>query len=201
MALLYWFCRLFALKFAKIRIINLALVMAKHLALKEKMLSIIIPTLNEEKHLPLLLDSIKNQSFKDYEIIVADAGSKDNTVKIAKDYGCRIVKGGLLPFGRNSGARQAQAETLLFMDADIIMRHENFLENALKIFYGKNLGLAVFPLKPITKNIFYKITFYFWNKWMRLTQVIFPHGASVFLVKKSAHESVGGFDEGIVFVE
>ena len=39
------------------------------------MISIIIPSLNEEKYLPLLLDSIKKQNFKDCEIILADAGS------------------------------------------------------------------------------------------------------------------------------
>ena len=54
------------------------------------MISIIIPTLNEEKYLPLLLASIKEQSFdaaqdKDYEIIIADAGSKDKTLKIASN--------------------------------------------------------------------------------------------------------------------
>ena len=50
-------------------------------------LSIIIPTYNEEEYLPLLLESIKQQDFRDYEIIVADANSKDNTVKIAEEYG------------------------------------------------------------------------------------------------------------------
>jgi len=40
-------------------------------AVLEHMLSIIIPTLDEENYLPILLQSIKNQSFKDYEIIIA----------------------------------------------------------------------------------------------------------------------------------
>ena len=48
------------------------------------MISIVIPTLNEEKYLSKLLKSIKNQTFKDYEIIVSDNNSKDNTKKIAK---------------------------------------------------------------------------------------------------------------------
>ena len=43
------------------------------------MLSIIIPTLNEEKYLPKLLESIKKQDFTRYEIIVADADSIDKT--------------------------------------------------------------------------------------------------------------------------
>ena len=55
-------------------------------------LSIIIPTYNEEEYLPVLLESIKQQDFSDYEIIVADADSKDNTVKIAEEYGCIVVE-------------------------------------------------------------------------------------------------------------
>ena len=69
------------------------------------MLSIIIPTLNEEKLLSLLLKEIKKQNFLDYEIIVADANSGDKTVEIAKSFGCKIVKGGLPPKGRNEGAK------------------------------------------------------------------------------------------------
>ena len=57
-------------------------------------LSIIIPTYNEEEYLPKLLESIKMQDFTDYEVIVADANSKDNTRKIATDYGAKVVDGG-----------------------------------------------------------------------------------------------------------
>ena len=48
------------------------------------MLSIIIPTLNEEKYLPALLESIKEQDFgkESKEVIVADAGSKDKPRKL-----------------------------------------------------------------------------------------------------------------------
>ncbi len=69
------------------------------------MLSIIIPTLNEEKWLLFILESIKHQNFKNYEIIVADAGSRDKTIAIAKHYGCEIVPGGCPAAGRNNGAK------------------------------------------------------------------------------------------------
>ena len=69
------------------------------------MISIIIPTLNEEAYLPKLLRSIHGQHFKDMEVIVADAGSKDKTVQIAKAHGCKITPGGLPGKGRNEGAR------------------------------------------------------------------------------------------------
>ncbi|PIV12587.1 MAG: teichoic acid biosynthesis protein, partial [Candidatus Nealsonbacteria bacterium CG03_land_8_20_14_0_80_36_12] len=96
------------------------------------MLSIIIPTLNEEKYLPSLLEEIKKQNFSDYEIIVADGGSEDKTVKIARNYGCKIVKGGLPAKGRNEGAKIAEGDILLFMDADNIFLPENFLKNLLE---------------------------------------------------------------------
>ena len=54
-------------------------------------ISIVIPSLNEEKFLPILLESITKQTFKDFEVIIADAGSKDNTVEIAKKFGAKVV--------------------------------------------------------------------------------------------------------------
>ncbi len=78
------------------------------------MLSIIIPTLNEENYLPLLLESIKKQNFNDYEIIVADAGSTDKTLEIAKNYGCITMAGGLPAKGKNEGAGMAKGDLLFF---------------------------------------------------------------------------------------
>ena len=85
------------------------------------MLSIIIPTLNEEKCLPKLLDSIKNQNFNDYEIIVADAHSRDRTRAIALRYGCKIVEGGIPSVARNHGIKVAQGDYILFVDADSVL--------------------------------------------------------------------------------
>ena len=76
----------------------------------KKELSIIIPTYNEEKGIPILIKSIQAQNYKNYEIIVADAKSKDNTVKVAKKLGARVVRGGLPARGRNNGAKVAKGE-------------------------------------------------------------------------------------------
>ena len=54
------------------------------------MLSLIIPTKNEEKYLPLLLSSIKEQDFSDYEVIVADADSTDKQLKLQKDTDAKL---------------------------------------------------------------------------------------------------------------
>jgi len=77
------------------------------------MLSIIIPTLNEEKNLSLLLSSLKEEK-GDWEIIIADAGSTDKTLKVAEDFGCIITEGGLPAEGRNKGALKARGDIFLF---------------------------------------------------------------------------------------
>jgi glycosyltransferase involved in cell wall biosynthesis len=66
--------------------------------------SIIIPTLNEEVLLPNLLRDLQAQTFRDFEVIVADAGSKDGTVDLAQSLGARVVPGGMPAVGRNRGA-------------------------------------------------------------------------------------------------
>jgi len=79
--------------------------------------SIIIPALNEENYLPKLLGSIKKQTFKDYEVIVADAHSKDRTREIARKFGAKIVDGGRPANGRNIGAKAASGEFLFFFES------------------------------------------------------------------------------------
>ncbi len=163
-------------------------------------LSIIIPTLNEEKYLPILLGSIKNQDFLDYEIIVADAGSKDKTIDIAKKYGCKIVEGGLLPFGRNRGADVAKGEVLLFLDADIFLP-AHFLRNSFEDFERRNLGIAGFPIFPLSDKIIDKFWYRFFNLYSWILHKISPHCVAAIMARKEVHEKIGGFDEKIVFVE
>jgi glycosyltransferase involved in cell wall biosynthesis len=165
------------------------------------MVSIIIPTLNEENYLPFLLDSIKNQNFKDWEIIVADAGSKDTTIEIAKNYGCKVIKGGLPAKGRNEGAKIAKGDLFLFLDADTILP-ANFFEKILKESKERNLDVASFCLEPQTKNWFEKFLFEaFYNLPILISEKFLAHGAQAILVKREIFEKVSGFDEKIKFSE
>ena len=116
------------------------------------MLSIIIPTLNEEKNLSLLLSSLKEEK-GDWEIIIADAGSTDKTLKVAEDFGCIITEGGLPAEGRNKGALKARGDIFLFLDADLKLS-PRFAKNSLEEFKARNLAVASFALLPI-KNNFY----------------------------------------------
>lgn len=159
------------------------------------MLSIIIPTLNEEKFLPRLLNSIKEQGFSDYEIIVADAESKDKTIEVAKSFGCKIVKGGLPAKGRNEGTKRAKGDLFLFLDADIIFLSPKFLENLLKEFERRNLDVASFSIFP--ENKIDKALYGVYNFWAKLTQKFLPHATEAILVRKEIHQKIGGFDEEI----
>lgn len=82
------------------------------------MISIIIPTLNEERLLPSLLRDICQQG-ADHEVIVVDGGSRDRTLEIAGDYGARKL---LSPRGRGNGisvgAKEARGDVLFFLHAD-----------------------------------------------------------------------------------
>jgi len=164
------------------------------------MLSIIIPTLNEEKYLPLLLEAIKKQNFTDYEIIVADGSSEDKTVQIAKNYGCTIIKGGLPAEGRNKGAKEARGEIFLFMDADNIFLPENFLKNLLEEFKKRKLDLASFPIYP-RGNGLDKFAYGVYNWWVNLTQKFSAYATNSVLVKKEIHQKIGGFNEEIKMAE
>jgi glycosyltransferase involved in cell wall biosynthesis len=162
------------------------------------MLSIIIPTLNEEEFLPLLLDQIKKQDFNDYEIIVADGGSQDKTNEIAKKFNCRIVQGGSPARGRNQGAKAAKGDVFLFMDADNFFLPDNFLKDVLQFFKEKKIGSACFPIYPKGNKIdliIYAIYSYF----VYLTQI--PFAFNSVLVRKDVFNKVNGFDEEIKIAE
>lgn len=82
--------------------------------------SIIIPVYNVEKYIKRCLDSIFDQSFKDFEVIVVNDGTKDNSVEIIKDYEVKLFtqKNQGLSAARNLGEKHAKGEYLIFIDSD-----------------------------------------------------------------------------------
>ena len=165
-------------------------------------LSIIIPTYNEEEYLPVLLESIKKQSFDDYEIIVADANSTDKTREIAESYGCIVVDGGLPAKGRNNGAKIAKGEYLLFLDSDLMLTDE-YLRNVIYEFQMERLGIAITQMLPMSNKVEDKLFHDFANYFMISVEKIKPHGAGCYgiIARKELHDACGGFDEELNFGE
>ena len=151
-------------------------------------ISIIIPTYNEEEYLPVLLDSIKKQSYTDYEIIVADANSTDRTREIAEEYGCVVVDGGLPAVGRNNGAKVAKGEYLIFLDSDLELT-DDYIRNALYEFRMERAGIAITQMLPMSQKVEDKLYHDFANYFMVrvekiewLTRYNFPYD-EIHLVK------------------
>ena len=85
-------------------------------------ITVVIPAYNEEQFLPKCLDSLQNQTFKDFEIIVVDNNSTDKTAEIAKKYQATVInesKQGIA-YARDCGFKKARASIIARTDADTI---------------------------------------------------------------------------------
>lgn len=164
-------------------------------------ISVVIPTYNEERYLPLLLESIANQTKLPSQIIVADAFSADKTRQIAKSYGARVVDGGSPARGRNKGAKVATQQYIFFLDADVILPKDFFGQiyreiRERKLDVGSCLGL----LTP--HGLQDRIITVAMNNLLRSTEKILPHsGPSNIFIKRSLHKKIKGFDESLFITE
>jgi len=91
--------------------------------------SVVVPTYNRAKFLTECIQSILSQSFHDFEIIVIDDGSTDNTAKVLSDYPVRYFwqKNQGVAAARNKGIEMAQGEYIALLDSDDVL-----LESTLK---------------------------------------------------------------------
>ncbi len=167
------------------------------------MISVIIPTLNEEKNLANIIENLKTQNFNNIEIIVSDGYSEDKTEDIAKENRCIFIKSKERSPARqrNMGAQKAKGDLLLFLDADSRIP-DNFLIQAYNEFNRRNLAIASFYLRFNSEKLIYKIYSKIYNFFCFLFQYFKPLsvGAAI-LVKKELHFKVHGFDESIILGE
>jgi glycosyltransferase involved in cell wall biosynthesis len=177
--------------------------------MKEKTLpiSIVIPVKNEEKNIANLLESIKKQKYQPSEIIVADAGSTDNTVEVAKQYGALVVDGGIPSVGRNNGFNKSSQDVVLFLDADVQFLTENDLKHLVDSFKEENLDCATCHFTYLGKKSFGKsLSTAFVNIAKDISAKSVIKGlkwdwGTVFMVKREAFESVNGFAVDFKYME
>lgn len=167
----------------------------------EHKLTVVIPTLNEAKYLPILLNALKAQTRQANEIIVADAGSTDNTQAIAHQYGAKVIKGGYPAVGRNAGAAAASGDLILFLDADVLP-NAYFLEDILTEFTQRELDTATCLVQAISDRTLDHFLHHITNLYLLATQRFIPHAPGfVILIRRELHETISGFDETLVLAE
>lgn len=119
--------------------------------------SVVIRTYNESKHLPELLQAIREQRLNglETEVIVVDSGSTDRTLDIARDYDCRIehIPKEDFSFGRslNVGCQAASGDAFVFVSGHCIPANDSWLEHLVSPLengdvvwtYGRQIGNGV----------------------------------------------------------
>ena len=122
------------------------------------MISIIVPVYNVEKYLRRCIDSILNQSFKDYEVILVDDGSKDISGKICDEYASmyknlKVIhkENGGLGYARNTGLEYASGEYILFVDSDDYLE-ASMIENLYTCLISNKADTCIGGFKRVGKN-------------------------------------------------
>jgi glycosyltransferase involved in cell wall biosynthesis len=170
---------------------------AKYLGL-ENMVSIVIPCYNQACYLEEAVKSVLNSSYKDFEIIIVNDGSSDNTEEVALKLQKEIA--GIRYFyqenkgpssARNLGIKNSEGSIILPLDADDLIS-PSYIEEAVKVLenqknvkvvyceaemFGEKIGKWIIPdfsiNKLVRRNLIFSTAFY----------------------KKSDWERIGGYDE------
>lgn len=126
------------------------------------LISIIIPTFNSSKHLKATLDSVLAQTYSQWECIIVDDGSTDDTILILKEYASKdsrfkwFLRPSFKPKGpssaRNYGLEKANGDFVIFLDSDDLLL-ETCLENRIT-FAKENPGFDfwIFKMKLFEEN-------------------------------------------------
>ena len=174
------------------------------------LVSVVVPAYNEESFLHFCLESIKNQDYAgDYEVIVVDNASTDNTARIARDWGARVAyESKQSPAAaRQKGAEVATGKIIAFIDADT-RAPTHWLSTVVWRFLCKPEMVSLSgPYAYADAGRFSKITTYVGNFLSIITdqlfRKVFGKGSAIwgcnFAVRRSAFWEVGGFDTSIKF--
>ena len=135
------------------------------------MISVIIPTFNEEENIAQCLVSLSHQTIsrKDYEIIVVDGGSKDATCEIARKYADKVFiqTSNKVGGARNDGIEAAAGDIVATTDADCILP-PTWLANLEKDFADPKIAQVYGPVYPIEEGLGNKFSIVCANTFARI---------------------------------
>jgi glycosyltransferase involved in cell wall biosynthesis len=172
-------------------------------------LSIIIPTLNEEKYLGALLKSLLDQRLETaYEVIIVDASPNESTAQAANEYAdaipLKVAKSPVADTGtqRNIGARLARHEHLLFLDADVVLG-DGVLHRCLRRLGPDELHIVSVRHRADHSTVGVQATLvfiYFLILVARLAGWPVTNGDCL-LTNRRTFQATGGFKEGFLLGE
>ena len=157
------------------------------------MITIIIPTLNEERALPATLDAVLAQPVE-LEVIVVDGGSVDRTRQIVEETSARDRRLRLLATDRgrgmqmNAGADAARGEWLLFLHADTLLPRDGL---TMIVNQPEAIQAGCFTHRFSGAGAMLRILSWFHNHRFGLTRVIY--GDQAMFIRRGPFEKLGGF--------
>lgn len=171
-------------------------------------LTVVIPTLNEASYVGRLLECLERQTYRNFEVVVADTSSTDQTIEIAKSFQGRlpvkVVEATLrgVANGRNAGAAAGTGRYILFLDADSVFA-DDFLAIMISEFKRRGLGLATARFWINSWNVFDMFGAGIMMAYCALVAGT-RHplaGGFCMLVQRTYHDKVGGFDPTYTLAE
>ena len=158
------------------------------------LVSVIIPTRNSGKFLDACLSSIKNQTYKNIEIIVVDNNSTDKTNEIAKKYTDKVFNNGPERSAqRNYGAKEAKGKYFLFIDSDMELTPKVVGDCVKKIQSDEKIKALVIPEKSVGIGFWadckaLERSFYVGVDWIEAAR----------FYKRNFFNKIGGYDESMI---
>jgi len=162
------------------------------------LVSIVIPTYNSESTIEKCLQSIKNQTYKNIEIIVVDEFSKDRTQEIAKQYALIFESGPERSVKRNYGIRKARGNFVLIIDSDMELTPK-VVESCLDVMKDEQIKGVVIPEISLGEGFWAKCNAFERYVNCYINQNSYSEAARFF--RKDEILSVGGYDPTIVGIE
>lgn len=124
----------------------------------ENLVSIIMPLYNGEKFIEITLESVLKQTYKNWELLITNDGSKDSSPNIVEKYiekdkriklFNQVNKGSAA--ARNNSLKEANGKYIVFLDSDDIWE-DNFLEKQIKFLKEKDASLVFSSYKRINED-------------------------------------------------